>query len=227
MHLIRYTFRAKGEGHLEKRDAITQAMEKHYTSVFERYGATSRGVDWGPDDQCQLRYSKMLEVIPPSERVKEKHFELLDVGCGFGGLMQHAVGQGLVLDYTGIDVSGVLVDKGRSLFPQSQWLVGDALKLSEDKKYDYVVCNGILTQKLQATHLEMNDYAHALILKLFALSKKGVAFNVMSTLVNFQVDNLYYRSPVEMLSFCLGEVTRKVRLDHSYPLYEYTVFLFR
>jgi SAM-dependent methyltransferase len=224
-----YTAREIGECMQDKArlDQISQALEKHYSATFAQHGATSRGVDWGPEAQCALRYTKMLEVIPPSERIQEETFELLDVGCGFGGLLGHATQDGLRLNYTGVDVSLSLVDKGRELYPNAQWLHGDVLHLPETRKFDYVVCNGILTQKLQASHLEMNAYAHAVIRKLFALCNKGIAFNVMSTYVNFQAGNLYYRSPVEMLSFCLGELTRKVRLDHAYPLYEYTTYLYR
>ncbi len=211
----------------EKFAEISKAMETHYSATFAKHGATSRGVDWGPEDQCALRYSKMLEVIPDRERAKEQNFELLDVGCGFGGLLGHATQAGLQLNYSGLDVSQPLVEQGRALYPNAQWMQGDVLQVDDAQRYDYVVCNGILTQKLKASHLEMNAYAHAVIRKLFGLCKKGAAFNVMSTHVNFQADNLYYHSPVEMLAFCLGNLTRKVRLDHAYPLYEYTVYLYR
>lgn len=208
-------------------DEISRCMAQHYTAAFNKHGATSRGVDWGPEDQCRLRYEKMLEVIPAEEKMKEKTIRVLDVGCGFGGILGYAGEKGLSLDYTGIDVSSALVDKGKALYPKAKWMTGDVLKMAETERFDYVICNGILTQKLQASHLEMNAYAHALIRKLFALAEKAAAFNVMSTLVNFQAPNLYYRSPVEMLSYCVNEITRKVRLDHAYPLYEYTVFLYR
>jgi 2-polyprenyl-3-methyl-5-hydroxy-6-metoxy-1,4-benzoquinol methylase len=212
---------------ISKFSEISKAMESHYTATFKKHGATSRGVDWGAEEQCELRYAKMLEVIGDAERLTERPFELLDVGCGFGGLLGYASKSGLKLDYTGVDVSEALVDQGRALYPNAKWSHADVLNLPATRRYDYVICNGILTQKLTATHLEMNDYAAALIRKMFALCNKAVAFNVMSTHVNFQVDNLYYRSPVEMLAFCLAELTRKVRLDHAYPLYEYTMYLYR
>jgi SAM-dependent methyltransferase len=208
-------------------DRISSDLEKHYTATFEKHGATSRGVDWGPEEQCKLRYDKMLEAIPAHERVSGKRFQVLDVGCGYGGLLSHAEASGLKLDYTGVDISSRLIEKGRELHPGAQWVLGDVLRMPDTTQYDYVVCNGILTQKLKATHLEMNAYAHALIPKLFSLAGKCVAFNIMSTMVNFQAENLYYRSPAEILSFCLNQITRKVRLDHAYPLYEYTVYLYR
>lgn len=49
----------------------------------------------------------------------------------------------------------------------------------------------------------------------------------MTTKVNYMVENQYYRNPVELFAYCLAEITNKVRIDHAYPLYEYTVYLYR
>jgi 2-polyprenyl-3-methyl-5-hydroxy-6-metoxy-1,4-benzoquinol methylase len=90
-----------------------------------------------------------------------------------------------------------------------------------------VVCNGILTQKLTTSIREMDVYAQAMIKRMFELCRRGIAFNLMTNKVNFTVENLYYRSPVELLAYCLADITDRVRLDHSYKLYEYTVYLYR
>ena len=49
----------------------------------------------------------------------------------------------------------------------------------------------------------------------------------MTTHVNYQADNLYYRNPAELLAWCMSELTPRVRLDHAYPLWEYTLYLHR
>jgi 2-polyprenyl-3-methyl-5-hydroxy-6-metoxy-1,4-benzoquinol methylase len=205
--------------------AISLEMNNHYTTALKTHGPGPRGVDWGCLEDVILRYSKMLAVVPPEEWSRGKP-HLLDVGCGYGGLLSHLLNEKKSAQFSGIDVSKEMIEEASRTFPQESWIQGDVLEMPEDQKFDYVVCNGILTQKLSASHLDMNLYAQTVIKKLFSLCKKGVAFNVMSTYVNFQKASLYYRSPVEMLGFCLSEITRKVRLDHSY-LYEYTVYLYR
>lgn len=62
----------------------------------------------------------------------------------------------------------------------------------------------------------MDHFLEALVRQMFALCKVGIAFNVMSSYVNFTAPNLYYRSPVEMLAWCMSEVSTKVMLDHAY-----------
>ena len=206
--------------------AISRALGNHYAATFAAHGPTAKGVDWGPAADVRLRYEKMLSVIEP-HIAAERTVSLLDVGCGYGGLLEHAESRGLKLDYTGIDMAGNMIEHARGAFPQAQFWHGDVLALAHPRQFDYVICNGILTQKLLASILAMNAFAQQLMRKLFDLSCRGVAFNIMSNQVNFMADNLYYRSPVEVLSFALSELTRKVRIDHAYRLYEYTVYLYR
>ena len=102
------------------------------------------------------------------------------------------------------------------------------MNLNHGKKYDYVVCNGIMTQKLKASNIDMDKFSNLLIKKMWSLCNVGIAFNVMSTHVNHQVENLYYRNSIELLGWCTSELTSKFKIDASYKLwYEYTVYLYR
>lgn len=203
---------------------VTQLLHDHYRATFLAHGANSQGVDWGPrEDAARLRQDIMLAVADgfPTGGT------LLDVGCGYGALAERIDARGLRLDYTGIDVVGEMVDEAQRRHPHRRFLHGDFLEVAEIGPFDYVVCNGILTQKLTATTLEMNVHARRLISAMFATCRRGCAFNVMTTYVNYQADNLYYRNPAELLAWCMSELTPRVRLDHAYPLYEYTLFLHR
>jgi SAM-dependent methyltransferase len=171
-----------------------------------------------------LRYDKMLNVIemPPA-----KNPSLLDVGCGYGGLLNHLAGRGMELDYTGIDIAENMIKWAADKFSSRRFLCGDVLTFDFGRTFDYVVCSGILTQKLDATATDMDRYAAKLIRKMFELCRRGMAFNIMTTKVNYFSNNLYYRNPAELLSWCLSEITRYIKIDHAYPLYEYTVYLYR
>lgn len=171
-----------------------------------------------------LRYDKMLNVANLAAGSRPS---LLDVGCGYGGLQQYATSKNLDLDYTGIDVAGNMIEWARTNVSSGDFIEGDILDYKFKTEFDYVVCNGILTQKLAAAGLEMDQFANQLIRRMFSLSKIGIAFNLMTTKVNYYANNLYYRNPAEMFSWCLSEITPHVKLDHSYPLFEYTIYLYR
>ncbi|MBF9046462.1 methyltransferase domain-containing protein [Rhodobacterales bacterium LSUCC0031] len=205
-------------------ELITNMMERHYRDTFLKHGANSRGVDWGENERnARLRQEMMLGVV----RAGTESGSILDVGCGYGDLAGVISGKKVPLMYHGMDVVGEMIEEGRRRYPDCTFTQGDVLELEVDT-HDYVVCNGILTQKLNASTLEMNRYAQRLIRKMYSVCRVGVAFNMMTTHVNFQRDNLYYRNPAEMLAWCMSELTPRARIDCAYDLwYEYTIYLYR
>ena len=203
----------------------SKVLKEHYERTFAEHGASAQGIDWGQNEEnVILRYQKMLAVLRNS---KAGSPFLLDVGCGFGGLLRYANEQGVKLSYSGIDVADNMITYAREIFPAAEFFCGDVLRTDVGRTFDYVVCNGILTQKLDIPALEMDEYANKLIKRMYDLCHKGIAFNVMSTKVNYFANNLYYRNPAELLAWCLSEISRHVKLDHSYRLYEYTMYLYR
>lgn len=206
-------------------EKVSKTLRAHYENRFRNHGATSEGADWGCDEKrVFLRYEKMLSVLSEKECGVPS---ILDVGCGYGGLLNYATIKGIALNYTGVDVAENMVQYAKITFPGAKFLAGDVLDIDFGQLFDYVVCNGILTQKLDVPALVMDDFAGRLIRRMFTLCKKGVAFNIMTTKVNFYSNNLYYRNPSEMLAWVITEITPYVRLDHSYPLFEYTMYLLR
>ncbi len=64
-----------------------------------------------------------------------------------------------------------------------------------------------------------------MITKMFSLSKVGVAFNLMSSYSNFYSNNLYYKSPLELLPWILENISKKITLNHYYVDYEYLIYI--
>lgn len=190
------------------------------------HGPTVQGVDWGSDEaRLELRYEKMAALIESSNAAAPS---LLDAGCGFGGFFAYLTRSNIAVEYSGIDVVPTMIDHASREFPDALFSCADLFDLDPADQFDYVVCNGILTQKLTATKPEMDAFSERLIKAMFKLCRVGIAFNVMSTRANFMVDNLYYRDPVDMLAWCLDAITPRLRIDHLYPpLYEFTVYLYR
>ena len=206
-------------------DPISKALGQHYAEKFSTHGPSSEGVDWGADEsRMLLRYDKMLAV---ADWAAGNRPSLLDVGCGYGGLQSYAIGKKIDLDYTGIDVAGNMVEWASANLRSGTFIHGDILDHKFEREFDYVVCSGILTQKLETAGLDMDRFAAQLIRRMFSLCRIGAAFNVMTTKVNYFADNLYYRNPAELFSWCLTEISPHLKLDHSYPLYEYTIYLYR
>lgn len=204
-------------------------MKKHYYKTFEDYGPNARGIDGGNkskeinEERLILKYKNMINLI------KDKSIEssLLDVGCGYAGFYEYILNQKLNIDYTGIDVCKNMINYANDKYGSLGNLIcGDILDYKFNRRFDYIVCNGILTQKLEATISEMEKYMKQIISTLWDTCNKGIAFNIMTSQVDFIVENLYYKSPLETLAFCM-QFTRNFKLDQSYNLYEYTVYLYK
>ena len=206
---------------------VSFKLKNHYTKTFLKHGANSRGVDWGTDNiRATSRQKKMLEIIRDKPKdLRERTF--LDVGCGYGALASLLKKLKIKFKYAGVELVEEMIILAKEDHPECDFFVGDFLNLTLPK-FDYVVCNGILTQKLSATNTEMNAYAKELINKMFDTCRVGIAFNVMNTHVTFQSENLYYRNPVELIAWCISELSPHVRLDCAYdPWYEYTIFVYK
>ena len=218
-------------------DEITKKHKQHYTKIFELYGATSKGVDWGDEKDFLFRHKKMLSVLQEDFWESNSRISILDVGCGWGGLLSYAEEFfNIELDYTGIDIVETMVKYASEKFPHGKFDCVDIFDMREEEKYDFVVCNGILTQKhADTTNPEMEHFSRNLIQKMFAICKRGIAFNMMSTRVNFMVENLYYQNPSELLTWLLADVSPRVRIDHGYSsmangkgkFYDFTIFVYK
>jgi len=207
-------------------DSISESLREHYKKTFQKHGATVKGVDWGENEATlHLRYDKMLAVIEKGSAAKPS---VLDVGCGFGGLYLYAQMKGIALNYTGIDIVSNMILWARKNIKKAKFIEDDFCDHDfSDMSFDYAVCNGILTQKLDASMMEMDDYAKSLVKKMYGLCKKAIAFNMMTTYVNYYSPNLYYKHPAETLIYCLSELSKKVKIDHSYVLYEFTTYVYK
>jgi SAM-dependent methyltransferase len=205
---------------------ITPRLKTHYTSTFRKFGPNAQGVDWKNQEEADLRYQAMLNVISNHDLKNNIKVSVLDVGCGYGGQYLYAKNHGYNILYTGIDVVPEIIEYAKKQLTECRFLSVDIFKYSPKEKFDYIICNGILTQKLTATSAEMESFGHDLITKMFDLAKKGIVFNTMTTYVDFKKKGNYHVSPAKVLTEALKH-TRYAKIDHAYPLYEYSVYMYK
>ena len=153
---------------------------------------------------------------------------LLDFGCGTAGLFEYIKQQypQSKIEYTGLDMGELYIERCKSKFPDNDFLNVDILK-EPDKlnNYDYVVMNGVFTEKLELTHQEMFEYFKSVIKILFPKVNRGIAFNVMSKAVDWERDDLFHLETDELITFLTKEITRDFVIRNDYGLYEYFVYL--
>ncbi len=200
------------------------ALARHYESCLARHGDTHRGVDWPNKAEAEKRYQVMLEVVRDSEGVS-----LLDFGCGAGHFLDF-IGKKEVhgLHYTGMDISPQFVDLCRKKHKGVEFRCLDILKTDmQFPDFDYIVANGVFTEKRELTFDEMWLFVRQALLRLWPHVRCGLAFNVMSKNVEWERNDLFH-VPLDLLSkFIVSELSRNFVFRSDYGLYEVTAYVYR
>ena len=203
---------------------ILQTVGQYYADRLERFGPTPRGVDWNSGESQELRFSRLLEVVRPAEAPVCP--SILDVGCGYGALLDYVRGRALGLDYRGFDISEPMIAAARARHGE-----GDGATFSSDARTletaTYVVASGIFNVRLSFTLDQWRGYVLDTLSALDGWSTAGFAFNMLSTHSDpgRRRDDLYYADPRELFDICTRRFSPRVALLHDYPLFEFTVIV--
>lgn len=204
-------------------DAPYHTLVHHYTSCFEAHGATSKGVDWPKPEDALLRHRVMLGVL---ERLVP--CALLDLGCGYGAFYDMMEPLDLPIEYRGIDLSAPMIAEAKKRHPGVLFEQRDILlDPLPPEGADYVVMNGVMTEKRELSFEQMEGFAHAIIKAAFAHASRGIAFNMMSAHVDWQRDDLFHMPFDRLAAFLKAEVSRHFSFRTDYGLYEFTAYVYR
>ncbi len=203
---------------------------KHYENCFDMYGDNNKGVDWPNREDVLTRYRVMLEVMDfDTDKTSKDGVSVLDFGCGLGHMYDYIKENNYTCKYEGLDVSEKFINKCREKYPEADFILRDILKEKEvpSQTWDYIVMNGVFTEKREMSFDEMLSYFKEMIKKVYSMCNKGIAFNVMSKDVDWERDDLFHL-PLNVLSgFLTKEITRNFIIRYDYGLYEYTVYVYK
>jgi SAM-dependent methyltransferase len=222
------------ESHLNKEnDPIYFKLADHYKDKFARHGDTPQGYDWSNKEDMLTRY-KVMESLFPYER--DSYPTVLDFGCGAGGFYKFLEHRRDVR-YTGIDINSEAIDVARMRHPgvsfgfldinsESGWSAfNNPIICSES--YDYIVCNGTFTVKKDLTQRQMTDFMCSTLEKLWSKTNKGIAFNCMSKILDYERDDLYHVSFDQLSNWVYDNMSSKFRIRQDYGLREFTMYVFK
>ncbi|HEX2053877.1 MAG TPA: class I SAM-dependent methyltransferase [Actinomycetota bacterium] len=201
-------------------DALA-GVERLYTAGCKQYGPTPRSVGWRDEESQRLRFAKLAQVLDSSGG---SPVTVNDLGCGYASFftfLDEVLGRDMVR-YNGYDLSEAMVEAARRLTDDRANLVQSA---EATEVADYSFASGPFNVKGDSTYSDWRDYVEESILQLAGKSQRGLAFNLLTTFVDYRQDDLFYGDPAHFLSFCKSRISRYVTLLHDYPLYEWTMLV--
>jgi SAM-dependent methyltransferase len=197
---------------------------KHYEGCFAKHGDTPQGVDWPNAHDAEKRYAVMADLFANASQGDQ----VLDLGCGAGHFLEFLQANKLdqKVHYSGLDLSESFIAHCKAKFPSHSWYVADLLKEDLDP-VDWVVMNGVFTERVNLSFEEMLTFWKRLVQRAFTHARKGIAFNVMSSQVDWQRDDLFHLPMDTMAAFVVEHLSRHTVIRRDYGLYEYTVYVYR
>ena len=202
------------------------SIVRHYEECLAKYGDTHLGVDWPNVRDAEKRYEVMLDVIREDGT---ELITLLDFGCGASHLYEYVRNKWEgKLRYVGLDASAAFCQLSASKYPENEYLCIDVLSVPDKlSEYDYIVMNGVFTEKRELTFDEMFEYFKQVLRIVFPKVRHGLAFNVMSKAVDWERGDLFHLSTDLLTSFIVKELSRHFVIRNDYGLYEYTVYIYK
>ena len=196
-----------------------EALELHGDSLL------SVGYTRSPD-VAEERYSLMLGVI----RERSERVSVLDLGCGLAHMLDHIAAHPQLagVDYSGLDISPQYIEAARARHPDAKLMLLDVLDDGVDlPQYDYVIINHLFNWRGELSREDMLRYWKRMISVAWEHSQRGIAFNVMSKIVDWERDDLFHLPFDEMARFVSAHLSRHFVIRHDYDAYEYTTYVYR
>ena len=197
-------------------------LKSHYEKCFFIHGDTFKGVDWPNPEDANLRYKIMLDV-----QRNDLSGSILDIGCGLAHLYEYIQFHNLKNNYIGLDISDVFIKHCKNKFPDVKFICADLIKDPLLETFDYAILNGIFTEKLSASDAAMKSFFKKIIQTSFLCAKKGIAFNVMSTSVDWKRNDLFHVKKDWLSNWLSINLSRNFIFRCDYGLWEYTVYVYK
>lgn len=202
------------------------SIVNHYENCFNKYGDSFLGVDWQNQKDAEKRYQVMLDII---QRTNGEIISLLDFGCGTAALCDYINMNNLsYIEYSGLDISSAFIKVSQSKYPDVNFYNIDILDSEVIlPKFDYIIMNGVFTEKMDLTFEQMFKYFCAMLEKIFPYCQRAIAFNIRSYHVVNKYDDLFHLPFDILLNFLTTELSDKYIIRNDYELDEYTVYLYK
>tara|TARA_B100000408_G_C10304493_1_gene226112 strand:- start:394 stop:993 length:600 start_codon:yes stop_codon:yes gene_type:complete len=198
--------------------AKDEIVKDFFNKLVEKHGYSPKSLAYSGEKSQKIKFNIVTEVGI------EDNCSVLDVGCGFGDYFNYLKQQGIKnVKYCGIDISNKIVDFAKEKNSLANVIQGNVLDLSDDEKYDYVISLGFNCVKTGTNWETLTQVLD----KMWKLSKKGIAYNAVSTFSETSPRKIYFVSPAKVIDYIMTNLTYKVVFRHDYMPHDFTIFAYK
>jgi SAM-dependent methyltransferase len=202
------------------------SIADHYKECFLKHGDNHLGVDWPNKEDTIKRHEVMYDIIK-EDNTKINEVTILDFGCGLGHFYEWLLTKDIRPHYYGLDINTEFYNVCKMKYPNNTFYNLDILTTEELPTFDYIIINGVFTEKRDLTQKEMMNFFKSVIKKLWDKCDKGLSFNLMSKHVDWEREDLFHVSLDELGWFLKDNLSRNFTIRNDYKLYEYTTYVYK
>ena len=202
----------------------SQELISHYQSLLAEHGPCSKAVQWADDKTQRKRFEVLSEISESMESV-------LDVGCGLGHYYTFLRNTGRECVYEGVDIVPEFIDIANQMM--SGDISGNAVLIDTDgdlpKGHDFGILSGAFNNAMDDNW----GFMTSMLRKMYGAANKGIAFNALTSHVDYVDDGLFYVDPTRVIDFCKIELGGHPILRHDYTLrpngfpFEFSVYVYK
>ena len=201
---------------LNKKNKIFDYVNNHFNN-YANYKSEYKAVNWGSLKSQHLRYEKLIATCIIN---KQNKMTVLDVGSGLSGFYGFIKKKNLNWKYVGCEMNSKLVKRSQKKFKKIKIINTNFLTHNFKKKYDFIISSGLFYL--------LNDIniVKKLIIKMYDLSKFGIAFNSLSSWSDKKNPKNLYLDPLLIIHFC-STFSKKIVFFHDYHKGDFTLIIMK
>lgn len=195
-------------------------IARYYAERLRRFGTTPAGVDWRDAASQNTRFDQLYKLVD------DPAGSILDLGCGYGAMLDYVRARGFTGAYRGLDVAAEMIDAATAQHAGDA-RAGFAVGAKPAATADYAIASGIFNVRGERGDNEWRAYVDDTLVDLDRAGQKGFAFNCLTSYSDREHmrDDLFYGDPCYYFDLCKQRYSRQVALLHDYGLYEFTILV--
>lgn len=204
-------------------DSPLDKIQHLYANNIRELGIDSRAVGWNSPECQELRFEKLTAVIEDCASTVSVN----DYGCGYGAHLDYLVNRREIRvgEYFGYDLSQEMLAAAHT---ELAWYAGRLSLLRSpvvSTVADYTFVSGTFNVRFEASDEAWSSFITRTLDDIHQHSRRGFAFNLLSTFVDWREPHLYYGDPGYWFNLCATRYSRRVALLQNYPLHEWTMLV--
>ena len=195
-------------------------MQEYYKGLYNKHGYSPDALGWHKGNQF-LRFYQL------TNQWNLNNSSILDIGSGFGDFNKYLqVNNISEYSYLGIDILDEFIAEAKNQYPQNnvKFIKGDFLTTDIINNIDFSIASGTFNVKIEG--VDCYDYIYENMKKMFDLSNKAIAIDLLSDRVDYFHEHNYNYDPIKILEMAYS-LSKRVILNNSFFPFEFAIIIFK